>query len=131
MKTTQKATDSNSPNTGFLADVLEAVQECRAKLLGDPQRIVVVLAPSGYRLSTPYAQTLQHRGAVLVAAGALDKDRVRFVKVLAHRTRVVPVLLATVEDWRRWKQRRPLDAAQIRRRTHLLVELEKPAFANN
>jgi len=118
-------------NRKVLAAVLIAVQECRAKPLGDPQRIIVMLAPIGFGLPPLYRQELRHRGAVMVPAGALDINRVRFLKLLANRTRVVPLLLASYEDWRRWNRSRPLTAAQIRRRTHVVVELSAPSIVNN
>jgi hypothetical protein len=76
-----------------LAAVLRAVQECRAKPLGDPQRIVVLLAPAGFGLPLPYRHTLRYHGAVLVPAGQLDQNRLRFLKTLAHHTRIVPLPL--------------------------------------
>ncbi len=103
-------------NRAAVEAVLSAVQECRAKPLGDPQRIVVLLAPSGFGLPPLFRQALRRSGAILVPAGAMDRNRVRFIKLLAHRTRVVPLLLANFEDWRRWNRRQPLVAAQIRRR---------------
>ena len=113
-----------------LAAVLSAVEECRAKPLGDPQRIIVLQAPQGFGVPRLYRQALRHRGAILVPAGPMDRNRVRFLKLLAHRTRAVPVLLAGAEDWRRWNRSRPLAAAQIRRRTHLAVELDAPSTEN-
>ena len=113
-----------------LAAVFRAVQECRAKPPGDPQRIIVLLAPSEFGLPPLYCELLRQRGAVFVQAGSLDKGRLGFLKLLAHRTRLVPLLLASAGVWRRWNQRRTLDAAQIRRRTHLVVEFEAPSSDN-
>jgi hypothetical protein len=120
-----------SNNSMSMSAGLCAVQECRAKPLGDPQRIIVLLIPPGFGLPARYRQALRHRGAVLVPAGPMDRNRVRFLKLLAHRTRVVPVVLASAEDWRRWNRSRPLAAAQIRRRTVLVVEFSAPSCANN
>jgi hypothetical protein len=118
-------------NGNALKAVLAAVQNCQAKPLGDPQRIIVLLAPPGFALPPLYRQALRHRGAVLVPAGTMDRNRVRFLKLLAHRTRVVPVLLAGAEDWRNWNRRQPLAAAQIRRRTVMVTELEAPSIIDN
>jgi hypothetical protein len=114
-----------------LAAVFRAVQECRAKPAGDPQRIIVLLAPSGFGLPLIYCQLLRRRGAVLVQAGQLDQKRLGFLKLLAHRTRVVPLVLASAAAWRLWTRRRTLEAAQIRRRTHLVVEFDEPTSENN
>jgi hypothetical protein len=113
-----------------LAAVFRAVQECRAKPPGDPQRIIVLLAPSDFGLPQLYCDLLRHRGAVLVQAGSMDKGGLGFLKLLAHRTRLVPLLLASAGVWRRWNQRRTFEAAQIRRRTHLVVELDAPSSDN-
>jgi hypothetical protein len=113
-----------------LAAVFDAVQECRAKPPGDPQRIIVLLAPSGFGLPVLYCELLRRRGAVILQAGQLDQKRLGFLKLLAHRTRVVPLLLASAAAWRRWTRRRTLEAAQIRRRTHLVVELDEPSSDN-
>jgi len=113
-----------------LAAVFRAVQECRAKPPGDPQRIIVVLAPSGFGLPLLYCELLRRRGAVFVPAGQLDQKRLGFLKLLAHRTRLVPLLLASAAAWRRWTRRRTLEAALIRRRTHLVVELDAPSSDN-
>jgi hypothetical protein len=121
---------SHSHEIMSLKAVLRAVQECRAKPLGDPQRIVVLLAPAGFGLPLLHGRKLRHHGAVLVPAGQMDKARARFLKLLAHRTRVVPLLLASAEVWRAWNRRRPLESAQIRRRTHLVVELGDPSSEN-
>jgi len=96
-----------------LAAVFHAVQECRAKPPGDPQRIIVVLAPSDCGLPLLYCELLRRRGAVILQAGSLDRKRLGFLKLLAHRTRVVPLLLASAAAWRRWTRRRTLEAAQI------------------
>jgi hypothetical protein len=117
-------------NAMSLAAVFRAVRECRAKLPGDPQRIIVLLAPPEFGLPRHYCDLLQHRGAVLVHGESLDKSRVGFLKLLAHRTRCVPLLLANAGVWRRWSRRRTLEAAQIRRRTHLVVEFQAPAADN-
>ena len=114
-----------------LAAVLSAVQECRAKPLGDPQRIIVVQTAQGVGMSQLYRQALRHRGAILVPAGAMDRNRVRFIKLLAHRTRFVPVLVASVDEWRNWHRRQPLTSAQIRRRTFMTIELESPSLDQN
>jgi hypothetical protein len=115
---------THSSNSMSLASVFQAVQECRAKPDGDPQRIIVLLAPSGFGLPLLYCELLRRRGAVLVQGGQLDKRCLGFIKLLAHRTRVVPLLLASATAWRRWTRRRTLEAALIRRRTHLIVELD-------
>jgi hypothetical protein len=114
-----------------LEAVFQAVQECRAKPAGDPQRIIVLLGPSGFGLPMLYCELLRRRGAVIVQAGRLDQKRLGFLKLLAHRTRVVPLLLASAAAWRHWTRRRILDAALIRRRTHLVVELDEPLSENN
>jgi hypothetical protein len=111
-------------NTMSLTAVLSAVLECRAKSLGDPQRIIVVLGPPGFELSELFRRAVQHHGALLVPAGPMEPTCVTYLKRLANRTRVVPLLLASAETWRQWTRRRPQEAAQIRRRTHLVVELE-------
>jgi hypothetical protein len=114
-----------------MSEALCAVQECRAKPLGDPQRIIVVLTPPGAGLPQSYRQALRLRGAMLVAAGPMDRNRVRFIKLLAHRTRFVPVLVASVDEWRNWHRRQPLTSAQIRRRTFMTIELESPSLDQN
>lgn len=114
-----------------LAAIVNAVQECRSKPAGDPQRIIVLLAPSGFGIPLPYCQLLRRRGAVLMQAGQLDEKRLGFIKLLAHRTRLVPLLLASASAWQRWTRRRTLEAAQIRRRTHLVVQLDEPLCDNN
>jgi len=114
-----------------MAAVYRAVQECRAKPLGDPQRIVILLAPSHTGLPRIYCQLLRRRGAVLIHGGQMEQQRIRFLKRLAHRTRAVPLLLAESGTFRRWIRRRSLEAAQIRRRTHFLAELELPSSINN
>jgi hypothetical protein len=53
--------------------------------------------PSGFGLPLLYCQLLRRRGAVIVPAGQLDRKRLGFLKLLAHRTRVVPLLLASAE----------------------------------
>jgi hypothetical protein len=122
---------THTHNSMPLAAVYRAVQECRAKPAGDPQRIIVLLAPSGFGLPMLYCELLRRRGAVFVQAGPLDEKRLGFLKHLANRTRVVPLLLASAAAWRRWSRRRSLEAAQIRRRTHLVVELDEPSTDNN
>jgi hypothetical protein len=114
-----------------LAAIFQAVQECRAKPAGDPQRIIVLLGPSGFELPLLYCELLRRRGAVILQAGQLDQNRLGFLKLLANRTRVVPLLLASAAAWRHWTRRRVIDAAQIRRRTHLVVELDEPSAKNN
>jgi hypothetical protein len=118
-------------NLTALAAVLSAVEKCRAKPLGDPQRIIVLLAPPDFGLPRLYLQGLRLRGAMLVPAGSMDRNRVRFLKLLAHRTRVVPLVLSTTEEWRRWNRSRPIAAAQIWRRTFMIVELCDPSLENN
>jgi hypothetical protein len=120
----------HSHNAKSLVAVFRGIQECRAKLPGDPQRIIVLLAPPEFGLPRLYCDLLRQRGAVLVKAASLDKSRVGFLKRLAHRTRCVPLLLANAGVWRRWNRRRTLEAAQIRRRTHLVVEFKAPASDN-
>jgi hypothetical protein len=90
-----------------------------------------LLMPPGAKLPQGFCQALRHCGAMLVPAGDMDRTRVRFLKLLAHRTRLVPVFLAHVEAWRRWHRSQPLTAAQIRRRTFLVAELKAPTFINN
>ncbi|HEV7927699.1 MAG TPA: hypothetical protein VGR14_20275 [Verrucomicrobiae bacterium] len=119
-----------SHNVTSLVAVFRGVRECRAKLPGDPQRIIVLLAPADFSLPPFYGDLLRQRGAVLVQGDSLDKSRVGFLKVLAHRTRCVPLLLTNAGVWRRWNRRRTLEAAQIRRRTHLVVEFQAPASNN-
>jgi hypothetical protein len=114
-----------------LAIVLHAVQECRAKPVGDPQRIIVLLAPSGFGLPSGYCEMLRRRGGIVMAGGQMDQKRLGFLKLLTHRTRVVPLLLASAAAWRRWSRRRTLEAALIRRRTHLVVEFDAPSSDNN
>ena len=121
----------NTNNHAAMKTVLSAVQECRAKSLGDPQRIIVLLAPPGFALPPLYSKVLRHHGALLVPAGTMGQNRVKFLKLLAHRTRVVPLLLASAEEWRRWNRSRPLAAAQLHRRTFLEVEIGVPSCANN
>jgi hypothetical protein len=123
--------DTNSQNARSLFSLLRAVEECRQKPLGDPQRIIVVLAPPGGGLTQKYRQALRQRGALLVPAGLMDRSRVRFIKLLAHRTRFVPVVLAIAEDWRRWYRRQPIPAAQIRRRIFMMSELVAHSIAEN
>jgi hypothetical protein len=113
-----------------LTAVLRAVQECRAKPLGDPQRIIVLLAPADFGLPLSCRRAFRRLGAVLLQAGQLDQNRLRFLKLLAHRTRVAPLLLASPGVWRAWNRRRPLEAAQIRRRTHAIVEFNEPCPKN-
>jgi len=113
-----------------LVAVFRAVQECRAKPPGDPQRIIVLLAPPDFGLPRLYWDLLRQRGAVLVRAASLDQSRLGFLKLLAHRTRLVPLLLASDRVWGRWNQRRTLEAAQIRRRTHLVIEFHAPTADN-
>jgi hypothetical protein len=113
-----------------MSAIFRAVQECRAKPSGDPQRIIVMLAPPGFALPLLYCQLLRRRGAVLLSAGSMDKQRVSLLKLLANRTRLVPLVLATTEAWQRWRRRRSVDSAQIRRRTHLVVEFDAPSSAN-
>jgi hypothetical protein len=127
----KKMNKTHSHNSLSLAAVFRAVQECRAKPAGDPQRIIVLLAPLDFGLPLLYCELLRQRGAVLVRGGALDKSRLVFLKFLAHRTRVVPLLLTSPEVWRRWNRRRPLEAAQIRRRTYLVVECDAASSANS
>jgi hypothetical protein len=119
-----------SQNSVSLSALFQAVQECRSKPAGDPQRIIVLLGPSGFGLPLLYSELLRRRGAVLVHASQLDKKCLSFIKLLAHRTRVVPLLLASAASWNRWTRRQALEAAQIRRRTHLVVELDEPSSGN-
>ena len=119
-----------SHNAMSMSAVLSAVQECRAKPLGDPQRIIVLLGSAGLALPQTDRKALRHSGAVLVPAERLDQNRLRFIKLLAHRTRLVPLLLASIEVWRAWSRRRTLEAARIRRRTHLVVLLDEPSPEN-
>jgi hypothetical protein len=116
-------------NPVSIASVFRAVYECRAKPIGDPQRIIVLLAPPGAVLPLPHCDLLRRRGAVLVRVNELDRKCLAFVKHLAHRSQVVPLLIASAATWRRWTRRRCLEAAQIRRRTHLVVELD--TLSNN
>src|ERR1700722_3479472 len=117
-------------NVTSLVAVFRGVRECRAKLPGDPQRIIVLLAPPEFGLPPFYRALLRHRGAVLVQGASLDKSRVGFLKLLAHRTRRVPLLLANAGVWRRWNRRCTREAAQIRRRTYLVVEIQAPTPGN-
>lgn len=127
----KKMNKTRSYNVKTLTAVIRAVRECRAKPLGDPQRIIVLLLPAGFGLPVSFCQWLRQNGAVLMPAEVLDNDRLRFLKLMAHRTCAVPFLVATVEGWRGWTKRRTLAAAQIRRRTHLAVELKEPCVGPN
>jgi len=124
-------TKIHAQNDKSLNAVLNAATDCHAKPLGDPQRIIVLLAPPGFDLPSLYHRALGQRGAVVVPAGPMNPYRVTFLKLLTHRTRVVPVLLASVLDWRRWNRSRPLAAAQIRRRTVMVIELGHNSCVNN
>ncbi|HEY3862604.1 MAG TPA: hypothetical protein VGO59_12025 [Verrucomicrobiae bacterium] len=123
--------NTQSPSSITLETVLQAVHECRHKPLGDPQRIIVLLAPSGSSLPLPTLQELRKLGAMLVQAGQLDFDRVKFLKMLANRTRVVPLLFVAADFWRGWSMRHPIEAAQIHRRTYLVIDLGESSPAQN
>lgn len=111
--------------------VILAVQECREKPLGDPQRVIVLLTHDDAQLPLPYRKALQRCGAVLIEGGTMDKALLRPLKLLAHRTRLVPTLLVSADNWRAWNRRRPLEAALIRRRTHLVSDLSHPSSETN
>jgi hypothetical protein len=101
--------------------VFRAVLECRAKPAGDPQRIIIVLSPGdGGRAAPPLA-------AVVVADATLfGREELETLTCLVNRTRAVPVLRVSEDAWR-W----PRQAAQIRRRTHLIVSLSQPTTQEN
>jgi hypothetical protein len=112
---------ARSHHSVSLAAVLRAVNECRAKPPGDPQRIIIVLTPAdGGRAAPPLP-------SVVVADAALfGCQELETLTRLVNRTRAIPVLRVSEEAWRRWARRWPRQTAQIRRRTHLIVRLNEP-----
>ncbi len=105
-----------------LAAVFRAVHECRLKPAGDPQRIVVLLAPAP---AGPVAPSLA--SVVVVAdASSFGRQELETLTHLVNHTMAVPVLQVSEEAWRGWSRRWPRQAAQLRRRTHLVVNLTKP-----
>jgi hypothetical protein len=142
-------TVANSPDS--FDPVLRAVEECRAKPAGDFQRIVVVLAPPDRARSRLCGALAQRCGATLVTAASirqrhlleqvmrpcfyggrpvlaidqaeyLGREELDTLKLLINLTPVVLVLLSTAQAYRAWDQRWPIEARQIRRRAHLVLE---------
>jgi hypothetical protein len=112
---------SHSHYSESLDAVLRAILECRAKPAGDPQRIIVLLAPGDGGRTTP------PRGPMVVMDAALfGWQELETLTHLVNRTRAVPVLRVSEDAWRGWARRWPRQAAQIRRRTHLIVTLGQP-----
>jgi len=103
-----------------LAAVFRAVQECRAKPPGDPQRIIILLAPAP---NDPDAPPLA--SVVVANATPFGRQELEAITRLVNLTQAVPVLRVSEEAWRGWSRRWPRQAAQIRRRTHLLVKLSQ------
>jgi hypothetical protein len=97
--------------------VLGAVLECRAKPAGDPQRIIILLAPSDGRAAPPMVPV------VVADATLFGREELETLTRLVNRTLAVPVLRVSEDAWRGWARRWPRQAAQIRRRTHLIVNL--------
>jgi hypothetical protein len=122
--------NTKSRISNSLSALFGAVRECRAKPPGDPQRIIVLLAPSLGQAPPLRRGPLRRRGALLVEGDELDTARLNFLKFLANRTRIVPLLLASARAWKQWNRRRALEAAQIRRRTHMVLELGAPSSIN-
>jgi hypothetical protein len=53
---------------------------------------------------------------------SFSREQLDFLKLLINLTPVVLVLLATVAAYYRWRQSWPVEARQIHRRTHLVLE---------
>jgi hypothetical protein len=64
-----------------------------------------------------------HRPVLVVDQGeSLDREQLDFLKLLINLTPAVLLLLATVPAYYRWRQSWPVEARQIHRRTHLILE---------
>jgi len=105
-----------------MAAIFRAVRECRAKPAGDPQRIIIVLSPGDGGKAAPPLATVVVADAVL-----FGREELETLTRLVNRTRAVPVLRVSEETWRHWHRRWPRQAAQIRRRTHLIARLGQPS----
>ena len=98
--------------------VLCAIGECRAKPASDPQRIIILMAPGdGGKAALPRAPV------VVMDAALFGPQELETLTRLVNRTRAVPVLRVSEDALRGWARRWPRQAAQIRRRTHLIVNL--------
>jgi hypothetical protein len=115
---------TQSPNSMSMAAIFRAVHECRTKPVGDPQRIIILLAPALDERTAPPLTT------VLVSdAATFGRQELENLTHLVNHTRAVPVLRVSEEAWHGWNRRWPRQAAQIRRRTHLVVKLNQPHLA--
>jgi hypothetical protein len=142
-------TVASSPDS--FQPVLRAVADCRAKPDGDFQRIVVVLAPADRARARLGGALARRCCAILVTAASirqrhlleplvrlcleggrpvlavdeaeyLGREELEILKVLINLTPAVLVLLSTAPAYRTWSQRWPIEARQLRRRTHLVLE---------
>jgi hypothetical protein len=127
------------------------VEECRAKPPDDFQRIVVILAPPDRQRSRLCGALAQRCRATLLTAASirqrhllqplvrlclqggrpilaidqaeyLGREELQTLKLLINLTPAVLLLLSTAPAYRNWNQRWPIEASQIRRRTHLVLE---------
>lgn len=139
----------NRSYAGPLAEAFGAVEECRAKPLNDPIRILIFLedannetglagelvrrfnairtraSPVGRKIVPCLPKNIQDDPAVLVVEKAchLSRQDLDAFRRLVNRVKVVLVLLATEEIWRKWNERWPMETKPIRRRAHAIVHL--------
>jgi hypothetical protein len=115
-----------------------AVDECRAKPPNDYQRIIICLT-AGPRLGSELARRC---GAVLNGPGLpLDsksdsavivveeaercsREMLESIVFFVNRTRGVVALLAAMGSLAKWRARWRIQADQIRRRTHIIIQLD-------
>jgi hypothetical protein len=118
---------------------MRAIEECRAKPSYDYQRVIIChtnnpdLGPklarrSGAALAGP-ALPLDSKCALAVIliekAGDCSLEMLESIVFFVNRTRGVVVLTATGQSFVRWRERWPIPAAQIRRRTHITIEFDR------
>jgi hypothetical protein len=118
--------------------LINAVEECLAKPSFDYQRIIICHTNSriaGTRLVRrcgaarvgPGGPLDSKRAAAVVVvenAGDCGAEMLESIVFFVNRTRGVVVLLASGESFTRWDDGLHSADAQIRRRTHLTVELD-------
>jgi hypothetical protein len=116
---------------------LAAIEECRAKPAYDYQRIILCLGDSpglGPRLARRSGAALlgpsrtlslkRPPAAVIVQrVGERSLGVLESIVYFINRTRGVVVLLVTAEELARWHDAWPIAAAQLRRRTHVAIDL--------
>jgi hypothetical protein len=90
---------------------------------GPAAQIMGKAAALSYRSGFSIAPASTRRPVLLIdQSESLRREQLDFLKLHINLTPVVLVLLATVEAYYHWRQAWPVEARQIHRRTHLVLE---------